>query len=230
MNSMNLPASTVAVQDHEILGAALSYSSRGWSIIPVRGKAAACLWKPFQNQAADESVLRKMFRKAGVTGLGVVLGSALGGLAVRDFDQVSAYERWAEAHPHEAARLPTSQTARGFHVYAVMDDEQYVTFPDGELRANSGHYVLLPPSLHPSGLTYTWRIPLPTTGTPLPRLPDSLLCRQSSNPKTTQQIHCMVYIVYRPTPILRLPLAKHSHPAQAKETGNCSNWPEFSRD
>ena len=167
-----------------LLDAALAYAARGWSIIPVVGKKPSGLWKPFQDRAADKATLRRLFAKKAITGLAVIAGRVSGGLAVRDFDQAAAYLAWAKAHPDDAARLPTVQTARGFHVYGRLRDEQYHVLGDGELRADSKHYVLVPPSLHPDGCTYTWTIPLPPLGQRLPRLPKSLTQRQ---PKQTTQ-------------------------------------------
>src|SRR5262249_5512254 len=40
-------------------------------------------------------------------------------------------------------------------------------FADGEYRGTPGQYTLLPPSQHPSGLTYRWLIPLPEGDLPL---------------------------------------------------------------
>jgi hypothetical protein len=158
----------------ELLNAALAYARRGWAIIPVTGKSAAGLWKPFQNSPADDRTLRRLFSREGITGLAVVLGRVSGGLAVRDFDQIDAYSRWAAENPDDAAGLPTVGTARGCHVYGRLDREMFITLPDGELRADSKHYVLVPPSVHPSGAVYSWTIPLPARDVPLPPLPLSL--------------------------------------------------------
>jgi Bifunctional DNA primase/polymerase, N-terminal len=98
-------------------------------------------------------------------------------LAVRDFDQVEAYRRWSAEHPDEASRLPTVRTARGFHVYGRLVEETFVDFGDGELRADCKHYVLLPPSRHPTGQNYVWLIPLPFDLGDLPLLPSSLMAR-----------------------------------------------------
>jgi hypothetical protein len=141
--------------DNGLLDAALAYASRGWSIVPVTGKCAAGRWRPCQKRTPDHSTLRRLLARPGVTGLAVVTGAVSGGLAVRDYDQIDAYLAWAGAHPEDANRLPTVRTARGFHVYGRLDAEDYRTFADGELRADSKHYVLLPPSLHPDGPTYT---------------------------------------------------------------------------
>jgi hypothetical protein len=152
-----------------LLEAALTYHRRGWCIIPVRGKKAACRWKAYQKKRPAESRLRGWFgQPRGVTGLAVVLGPVSGGLACRDFDTVESYRRWAAAHPGLAATLPTVETRRGFHVY-FLGPEGFTEFDDGEYRADSGHYCLLPPSRHPGGgQPYRWVVPLPAG--PLPAI------------------------------------------------------------
>jgi hypothetical protein len=157
-----------------LLDEALSYADRGWSIIAVIEKRAASLWKPFQNAPADEHTLRRLFARTGVTGFAVITGRVSGGLAVRDFDKADNYRAWREAHRDDADRLPTVRTPNGFHVYGHLGAEDYITLFDGELRADSRHYCLLPPSLHPDGDTYTWAVSLPPVGTILPTLPPSL--------------------------------------------------------
>jgi hypothetical protein len=163
---------------------AIEYARRGWSIIPVCGKRAVGRWKRFQSMPADEGTLRRVFGKENITGLAVVLGKASGGLAVRDFDEVDSYLAWAEASPDEAASLPTVRTHRGFHVYGLHDEEVYEDFGDGELRGDSGHYVVLPPSQHPDGSTYEWVVPLPSGE--LLKLPPSLFRRGLTTDLTHQ--------------------------------------------
>jgi hypothetical protein len=181
ITQMTLSAELPPFKDRAVLlDRALAYARRGWSMLPVAGKKAAGLWKPFQAHPADEKTLRRLFAKEGITGLAVVLGRVSGGLAVRDFDRGDAYHRWASAHPDDAARQPTVRTARGFHVYGTLDADCYATLDDGELRADPRHYVLVPPSLHPSGSVYGWTIPLPE-GT-LPPLPASLIQTQHTQP------------------------------------------------
>jgi hypothetical protein len=154
-------------QAHDLLTVAIEYARRGMSVIPVNGKLPSTFWKHFQRQPADESMLRRLFGRNGVTGLAVILGSASGGLACRDYDDADAYRRWADAHADLAATLPTVQTKRGYHVYFAGPDG-FVVLDDGEYRATSGHYCLLPPSRHPDGPIYRWVVPLPDG--PLPVL------------------------------------------------------------
>jgi hypothetical protein len=144
-----------------IFEAAHGYARRGWSIIPTIHKVAAGTWKAFQERPANEAILRQMFGRGRVTGLAVVLGNVSGGLACRDYDDDDAYYTWAASHPNLAAVLPTVRTSRGYHVYFI-GPEGFSILGDGEYRADSGHYCLLPPSLHPDGSMYRWFIPLPT--------------------------------------------------------------------
>jgi hypothetical protein len=185
-DTVSIPEPAPAGKAGEFLGAALPYAARGWSIIPVIGKRPAGLWKPFQEHPADEPTLRRLFARKGITGVAVVLGKASGGLACRDFDRAVAYHQWAAAHPDDAASLPTVQTARGFHVYGLLAEEAFANLGDGELRADSGHYCLLPPSRHPDGPAYSWLVPLPAG--PLPALPTSLTAApgEPSGPRRTQ--------------------------------------------
>jgi hypothetical protein len=185
----------------DLLSAALSCAARGWSVIPVIDKRSVGLWKPYQKRASDAKTLQRLFGQKGITGLAVILGNASGGLACRDFDRADAYHEWAASDPELAATLPTVKTARGFHVYFAGPDG-FETLPDGEYRADAGHYVLLPPSRHPDGLLYRWLVPLPAG-----KLPEidpvavglvSRLTRSPITPSLTSQLlnnptstHCM---------------------------------------
>ena len=153
----------------DLLTAALEYADCGLSIIPVIGKKSVGRWKQFQKRVANEAELREAFANPRVTGLAVILGAVSGYLAVRDFDRVEAYESWAAAHPDLAARLPTVRTGRGFHVYFRVSEEIFQDLGDGsgELRADSKHYVVLPPSHHPDRMVYRWITPLPDGALPL---------------------------------------------------------------
>lgn len=146
---------------------ALEYHRRGWSLIPIKPgekkTPKGFKWKPFQTSRANEENLREWFDARDDLNLAVVSGEVSGGLVCRDFDKLEAYEQWAAAHPELAKTLPTVRTARGWHVYfrTALGLLIYRSFDDGEYRGDSGHYSVVPPSRHPSGATYTWRVPLP---------------------------------------------------------------------
>jgi hypothetical protein len=223
-----------------LIDQALAYRARGWSVIPTQGKKAVRGWKAFQSSPPDELTLRKLFAAANVTGMAVITGAVSGGLACRDIDVADAYFAWAEAHPHDAANTPTVKTRRGFHLYGVLDTEMFVKFDDGELRAKSSHYVILPPpSCHPEGSTYVWTVPLPVGD--LPQLPSTLqsaLCTgiqygaatalitqgNPSNPLNT--LHVSQVCQLRKHPILTQAVLFNKPYLLDRDsvTVSCSNW------
>jgi hypothetical protein len=156
-----------------LLAAATAYAARGWSVVPLAGKKPRFAWKKFQRAAPDAGLVEEWFtRFDDITGVGVILGSASNGLGCRDFDRADAYYSWAARHPRQAFGQPTVRTARGFHVLGHVRRDDYRTFDDGELRADCRHVAALPPSLHPTGVTYAWVVPPPDGA--LPPLPGSL--------------------------------------------------------
>lgn len=150
-----------------LLDAARDFARRGWSVIPLKGKSPAVkTWKINQTvPVTDDPGLTRWFGAADVTGVGIILGRVSGNLWVRDFDDAGAYRRWAEGHSELVRTLPTSQTARGAHVYGRWPGVKPATFPDGELRGE-GQYVTAPPSIHPTGVVYEWSVSLPDGDVP----------------------------------------------------------------
>jgi len=190
-----LPIIASMPNNGNLLDAALAYSRRGWSIIPTIGKRAAGLWRPFQDRPANERNLRRMFARPDVTGLAVIVGKVSGCLACRDFDQAAPYHRWRDQHPDLARTLPTVQTARGYHVY-FRGPEGFTDLGDGEYRANSGHYCLLPPSYHPEGVHYHWTVSLYEGELPIvDPLTAGLILNQTqetqAKTQATHDTHCM---------------------------------------
>lgn len=80
-----------------------------------------------------------------------------GNLAVRDFDNMAAYERWASEYLSFAETLPTVETGRpGRHVYLRSKNRlKTQSFDDGEFRGD-GAFVVAPPSRHETGTAYQW--------------------------------------------------------------------------
>jgi hypothetical protein len=148
----------------DLLQEALSFRAWGWSVFPLNDqKKPTTGWKQLQDRRPTDREIGRMFDRAPrAAGIAVVLGRLSGGgvgvLAVRDFDTQDGYREWARRRPGLAAMLPTVVTRRGFHVYCRLRGREFFQkLEDGDLRADRGHYAVLPPSLHPSGVRYLWR-------------------------------------------------------------------------
>lgn len=174
---------------------AVDYCRLGWSVFPVRQNKQPAIphWRHFQTEPADETLVRKMFESEAAKGVAVVLGEVSGGLACRDFDCPDGFLNWCNSHPDEASGLPVVRTGRGFHVIGRLEQPTFKVFQSGdergELRGDHLHYIVLPPSLHPSGIRYEWLTPLPPKGAPLPLLPLSLQVAQSQD-NSSQYMTC----------------------------------------
>lgn len=149
-----------------LLNHALAYLDRGFSVIPIQGKKPTVRWKQYQCWRPTESDLRRLFVDDDPTGLAVICGVISGGLVVRDFDDEDSYLVWKLSHQELSEVLPTVKTARGYHVYFSNCHRRITKFDDGELRGAG--YILVPPSIHPTSITYEWINPLPDG--PLPEI------------------------------------------------------------
>lgn len=153
------------------------YLSNGFSVVPVKpgAKSPAIRWEEYQNRLPTEAEVRSWFAEHPERGIAVVCGNVSGGLIVFDFDG----DAWREALDTFLDRFPKLRetwhvvTGSGKrHIWVrcpglpsdltrlVRDLEPCGIRAKVELRANE-HYVLAPPSGHPSGGFYRWVEPRP---------------------------------------------------------------------
>lgn len=150
------------------LSEALEWLDSGVSVFslpPGQKRASGKSWGQWRSERPSQYDLLEMFKSGG--NLAIVTGPASGGLCVRDFDTVEAYEHFRAANPDLALALPTVRTKRGYHVYFRVKDsvrERYradvkrigKNGEEGELRLR--HYVVAPPSTV-EDFKYEWLIP-----------------------------------------------------------------------
>ena len=148
-------------EPNEMLTMALAYCEQGLSVIPVRrtDKQPRVRWRPFQQRKADESQIRAWWNQFPDANLAIVTGQ-VSGLVVLDIDSP---EGEAALAGKPLPLTPTVRTGRGKHFYF-----QHPGFPvrscagiltDVDIRGEAG-YVIAPPSIHVSGVEYTWTVKL----------------------------------------------------------------------
>ena len=139
------------------LEAALKYSERGLSIIPVgKNKRPLLKWEPFQKARADEMQIKAWFKKWPNANIGIVTGE-ISGITVADADSDDAFNFLNEFLP-DTFITPTAKTPKGKHIYFdyAKDFSNAVRLVSEIDIRNDGGYVVAPPSTNSEGVKYAW--------------------------------------------------------------------------
>lgn len=145
----------------DTLESAYQLHSIGLNVFPQPyGKKAGVPWKKLQCTRLRWDDLNRLF--AGLCNIAVMVGRTSRNLFVIDCESEEAFAEHLLAASKRHLNPWVVKTARGGHLYFFCADGEVQdirpgTLPDAEIRGSSG-YVLCPPSLHPSGVTYTWLI------------------------------------------------------------------------
>lgn len=142
---------------------AQAFLRAGVAVIPVFPKTKVpdvATWRRYQTELPTENEAAKWFRPGRVTNAAVICGWH--GLTVVDFDAMADYLTWqvwsiaqGSIARDVALRTYRVRTSRGMHVYLfVADNPRCGHFSGGDVKGQGG-YVLIPPSVHPSGAVYT---------------------------------------------------------------------------
>jgi hypothetical protein len=140
------------------------YPARGWSIIPIRSgdKRPLVRWEEFQYRRPRRGEVQGWFSGWPEAGIGIVTGG-VSGLVVLDIDPRHGGEASLERLERQHGRLPATVECRsgggGRHLYFAHPGgllrNQVGLAPGVDLRGDGG-YVVAPPTLHASGVRYTW--------------------------------------------------------------------------
>jgi hypothetical protein len=140
---------------NEILQIALSWLVKGFATIPIRWRdkrpdsklLPEFSWEFYKDHLPTTQELIRWF-PGKLHNLGLVMG--WNNLVVIDFDNMAAYETWRQVEQIQTYEV---KTARGMHVYFKIQEP--VNNSHSELLDIKAHgYVLIPPSIHPSGYEY----------------------------------------------------------------------------
>lgn len=161
------------MEKQDFIKYALSYLSRGISIIPISGDGdmkkppQGFSWRKYQNIMATPEEVQAWADSYPNLNLGIVTG-AISGIVVIDIDDRSI------ADTIEVPKnTPMTVTGKGYHVYCKMPKEPIKNSASKiadhvDIRGNGG-YVLAPPSMHVSGNQYAWMNDLDTPLADLPQ-------------------------------------------------------------
>jgi len=146
----------------------------GWRVLPVREHGKEPLTRNgVKDASADERTVLHYWERWPEANVGVATGSP--GPDVLDIDDPQAAAFWLAAL--ENAGTPESATARGRHLFYAGTATGTISLGYGELRCQ-GSYVVVPPSIHPSGKEYVW-LNEPRSRV-LPPVPESLVADKQS--------------------------------------------------
>lgn len=120
------------------------------TVIPLiyQSKRPLIKWENYQSVLPTQTELLQWFPND-LRNIGLVTGN---GLVVIDFDIQAVFDYWFSIYPLDTYMV---KTRRGVHVYLFTDEPAKNYHSDLlDIKAERG-YVLIPPSIHPSGYQYT---------------------------------------------------------------------------
>jgi len=157
------------------LGAVLVLAGRGWRMLPVQPRGKAPLIREWQRHAtANPEEIRAWGHQYREANWGVACGAG-SGIWVLDVDGeqgAAAVRELCREQGDDWLHTLTVLTATGRHLYfrypkaAIIRNSAGKLAPGLDVRGDGG-YVLVPPSIHPSGKAYEWLVPaLPIADAP----------------------------------------------------------------
>ena len=146
------------------------YYAVGLTPLPAKAKAKNPIvnWKDYEEKRPTPEELSKWFKGKSLrhVNIGTLAGKVSGNLVILDFESVEAYKTFMDTldriNPDVATKLENEtwlvKTGKGYHLYfRTFRELPYFKVPDVvEVRGDSKHFTVLPPSIHPSGRRYAF--------------------------------------------------------------------------
>lgn len=159
---------------------ALDYAANGFPVLPVRPLSKVPLTRcGVKDATVNTDAIRRWWTLRPNANIGLAIPP---GLVVLDLDSPEALQRLRA----EGLALPSTvdaTTGRGRHLWYSVGNttiqNRVALFPDVDIRA-AGGYVVVPPSIHPSGAVYRWKVQLQRSA--IADCPEWLIERLVTNP------------------------------------------------
>lgn len=138
---------------------ARDYARQGFSVLPLQERGKAPITPHGHKDATTEpDLIRHWWETREEANIGLAIPR---GLVVVDLDDPAALLR-LRAEDRDLPATAKSVTARGFHFFHRTQTEirNAVRLPPGVDLRGVGGYVVVPPSIHPTGVRYRWEVPL----------------------------------------------------------------------
>lgn len=158
---------------------ALAYASRGWPIFPCRRRGKEPLTRHgFRDATCDPATIRTWWQRWPDANIGMPAGQA-SGVVVLDVDPRNGGDESLLDLPPLPATVECLTGGGGRHIYFAWPGIQApcrnnALGPGLDLKGDGG-YVLLPPSVHPSGRRYEWELSSHPDDAPIAPMPQWLL-------------------------------------------------------
>jgi hypothetical protein len=156
-----MAATLIDKEKESTVAAALRYVAMGMSVIPLRGKAPAVTWKPYQTRRASPGEISHWARCGLFGNVGIVCGAVSGNLVALDFDTPGAYAAFRARFPTLSKSYTVASGGGGWHVYLRADMLPRSRRGRGVELCAGGRQVVAPPSVHVSGRPYRVLRPSP---------------------------------------------------------------------
>lgn len=176
--------------ENPLVVAAIGYAKRGWHVLPCKARDKQPATPHGYKDATDaRGSLVRCWKQAPRANVGIATGK-VSGIVVLDVDPRNGGVNSLSELERQHGPLPKTATVDtggdGQHYYFALPPgaqaEGFVLAKGLDVKGDGG-YVIAPPSIHPSGSPYKWR--LPPDQVPLALAP-AWLAKPISKPRTTR--------------------------------------------
>ncbi|MGA7270475.1 MAG: bifunctional DNA primase/polymerase, partial [Acidimicrobiia bacterium] len=163
--------------------AALTYARNGWPVFPLIARTKHPYVKGgFLRATTDARIIEQWWTKWPDASIGIATGIAFDAI---DLDSQEARDHYEEQTPITG---PVNKTAKGWHVLVRRTGLRNLrgVYRGSDFRGLGG-LIIVPPSIHESGVPYIWEA---SPILPLPTMPDwyRTLLTQDAAAKATEQL------------------------------------------